>query len=239
MLATGVKEEGRDETVKVQDIAELVIEAIVQGERPRTPGPSFARRLRLRMHLRRPIEHAARRMFSPATDPRRSMIPSRGHGGVAIIYARPPRHGPGKRRHVHRRVNPLILRRWCDARRDPAIRWFHDCRTVRQGTMTTLHTVGHGTLPAEKFASLLDGAHVARLVDVRSFPGSRHNPQFAREEMERWVPDAESATSGCANWAVGVDRWPAPSTWRYATTRSGPTPTTWRRPPSWQASKSS
>ena len=55
--------------------------------------------------------------------------------------------------------------------------------------MTTLHTVGHGTLPAEKFASLLDGAHVARLVDVRSFPGSRHNPQFAREEMERWVPD--------------------------------------------------
>jgi uncharacterized protein (DUF488 family) len=56
--------------------------------------------------------------------------------------------------------------------------------------MTTLHTVGHGTLPAEKFASLLDGAYVARLVDVRSFPGSRHNPQFAREEMERWVPDA-------------------------------------------------
>jgi uncharacterized protein (DUF488 family) len=56
--------------------------------------------------------------------------------------------------------------------------------------MTTLHTVGHGTLPAEAFASLLDGAHVARLVDVRSFPGSRHNPQFAREEMERWVPAA-------------------------------------------------
>jgi uncharacterized protein (DUF488 family) len=70
------------------------------------------------------------------------------------------------------------------------IRWFHDCRTARQGTMTALHTVGHGTLPAEKFASLLDGAHVARLVDVRSFPGSRHNPQFAREEMERWVRDA-------------------------------------------------
>ena len=55
---------------------------------------------------------------------------------------------------------------------------------------TTLHTVGHGTLPAEQFASLLDGAHVARVVDVRSFPGSRHNPQFAREEMERWLPDA-------------------------------------------------
>ena len=56
--------------------------------------------------------------------------------------------------------------------------------------MTTLLTVGHGTLPAEAFAALLEGADVARLVDVRSFPGSRHNPQFAREEMERWVPDA-------------------------------------------------
>jgi len=56
--------------------------------------------------------------------------------------------------------------------------------------MTTLHTVGHGTLPADVFAPLLEGVHVARLVDVRSFPGSRHNPQFAREEMEHWVPGA-------------------------------------------------
>ncbi len=56
--------------------------------------------------------------------------------------------------------------------------------------MTTLRTFGHGTLTAEAFASLLDGARVGRVVDVRSFPGSRHNPQFGREEMERWVPDA-------------------------------------------------
>jgi uncharacterized protein (DUF488 family) len=56
--------------------------------------------------------------------------------------------------------------------------------------MTTLRTVGHGTLTAEAFASLLDGAHVGCVVDVRSFPGSRHNPQFGREEMERWVPGA-------------------------------------------------
>jgi uncharacterized protein (DUF488 family) len=56
--------------------------------------------------------------------------------------------------------------------------------------MTRLHTVGHGTLTAEAFASLLDSAHVGRVADVRSFPGSRHNPQFGREEMERWVPEA-------------------------------------------------
>ena len=57
--------------------------------------------------------------------------------------------------------------------------------------MTRLYTVGHGTLSAEAFASLLDGAHVGRVVDIRSFPGSRHNPQFGREEMERWAPIAE------------------------------------------------
>jgi len=53
--------------------------------------------------------------------------------------------------------------------------------------MTTVRTVGHGTLSAETFAALLHGVRVGRLVDVRSFPGSRRNPQFGREEMERWV----------------------------------------------------
>jgi uncharacterized protein (DUF488 family) len=53
-----------------------------------------------------------------------------------------------------------------------------------------MRTVGHGTLAAQAFVSLLDGAHISRVVDVRSFPGSRHNPQFGREEMERWVPQA-------------------------------------------------
>ncbi len=56
--------------------------------------------------------------------------------------------------------------------------------------MTSLRTVGHGTLTAEAFTSLLDDAHVSRVADVRSFPGSRHNPQFGREEMTRWMPDA-------------------------------------------------
>jgi len=56
--------------------------------------------------------------------------------------------------------------------------------------ITTLHTVGHGTLSAEAFVSILAGAHVGRVVDVRSFPGSRHNPQYGREKMERWAPIA-------------------------------------------------
>ena len=55
---------------------------------------------------------------------------------------------------------------------------------------TTLHTVGHGTLAAEALAALLRVAGVAEIVDVRSFPGSRRNPQFGREAMQQWVPAA-------------------------------------------------
>jgi len=53
-----------------------------------------------------------------------------------------------------------------------------------------LDTVGHGTLPAEAFADLLLGAHVEQLVDIRSYPGSRHNPQFNREAMDTWLAGA-------------------------------------------------
>ena len=39
-------------------------------------------------------------------------------------------------------------------------------------------TIGHGTRPAEELVSVALKAGVRTLVDVRRFPGSRHNPQF-------------------------------------------------------------
>ena len=39
-------------------------------------------------------------------------------------------------------------------------------------------TVGHGTRSADEFVSVIREAGVSTLVDVRRFPGSRHNPQF-------------------------------------------------------------
>ncbi len=51
-------------------------------------------------------------------------------------------------------------------------------------------TLGHGTLAADQFTALVRGAGVAEIVDVRSFPGSRHNPQYGREEMAGWLPRA-------------------------------------------------
>lgn len=49
-------------------------------------------------------------------------------------------------------------------------------------------TVGHGTRSLDDLIAVLSGAGVDRLVDVRRFPGSRRNPQFAREALEKELP---------------------------------------------------
>jgi uncharacterized protein (DUF488 family) len=41
-------------------------------------------------------------------------------------------------------------------------------------------TIGHSTRPIKEFIRLLKAHGVSRLVDVRSIPRSRHNPQFNR-----------------------------------------------------------
>jgi uncharacterized protein (DUF488 family) len=64
-------------------------------------------------------------------------------------------------------------------------------RLVKVGQAgTVLLTVGHGTASCEELSALLRDAGVASLVDVRTAPGSRRNPQFGRREMERWVAEA-------------------------------------------------
>ena len=42
----------------------------------------------------------------------------------------------------------------------------------------SVFTVGHSTMPIERFIALLQTYGVKRLVDIRSAPRSRHNPQF-------------------------------------------------------------
>jgi uncharacterized protein (DUF488 family) len=53
-----------------------------------------------------------------------------------------------------------------------------------------LLTYGHGTETAERTAAVLAGAGVRSLVDIRTAPGSRRNPQFARPALEEWLPEA-------------------------------------------------
>jgi uncharacterized protein (DUF488 family) len=54
----------------------------------------------------------------------------------------------------------------------------------------TLLSYGHGTESAERSAAILTGAGTASLVDIRTAPGSRRNPQFARAALAEWLPEA-------------------------------------------------
>jgi uncharacterized protein (DUF488 family) len=47
----------------------------------------------------------------------------------------------------------------------------------------TLFTVGHSTRPLAEFLALLEAHGIARVVDVRRFPGSRRHPHFGRERL--------------------------------------------------------
>jgi uncharacterized protein (DUF488 family) len=53
-----------------------------------------------------------------------------------------------------------------------------------------LLTYGHGTDSPERTVATLHAAGVASIVDIRTAPGSRRNPQFARAELSRWLPEA-------------------------------------------------
>lgn len=57
-----------------------------------------------------------------------------------------------------------------------------------RGEGSVFYTIGHGTLEAVRFAGLLASRDVTHVIDVRSAPGSQHNPQFGRSTMEQWLP---------------------------------------------------
>ncbi len=44
-------------------------------------------------------------------------------------------------------------------------------------------TIGHSTRPIEAFIRLLRAHGVQRVIDVRTIPRSRHNPQFNRDQL--------------------------------------------------------
>jgi len=47
----------------------------------------------------------------------------------------------------------------------------------------SIFTVGHSTLPIERFVTLLHTYGIERLVDIRTVPRSRHNPQFNADAL--------------------------------------------------------
>lgn len=53
---------------------------------------------------------------------------------------------------------------------------------------TTIYTIGHSTHPLREFVELLTINGIELLIDVRTVPGSRHNPQFGEEALTASMP---------------------------------------------------
>jgi uncharacterized protein (DUF488 family) len=56
--------------------------------------------------------------------------------------------------------------------------------------MLTVLTIGHSTRTWKVFLELLRAHRVKRVIDVRSIPRSRHNPQFNRETLRKKLRSA-------------------------------------------------
>ncbi|WP_024890524.1 DUF488 family protein [Luteimonas huabeiensis] len=53
-----------------------------------------------------------------------------------------------------------------------------------------LWTIGHSTRPLEVFLGMLSEAGIFTVADVRRYPGSRRNPQYAAEALAASLPGA-------------------------------------------------
>ena len=47
----------------------------------------------------------------------------------------------------------------------------------------TIFTIGHSTHPIDEFISMLNAHGIRKLIDVRTIPKSRHNPQFNGDQL--------------------------------------------------------
>ena len=56
-----------------------------------------------------------------------------------------------------------------------------------------IYTVGHSTRPIEDFIALLEAHGVEQLIDIRTIPRSRTNPQFNREALPETLQHAAIA----------------------------------------------
>lgn len=54
--------------------------------------------------------------------------------------------------------------------------------------MATLYSIGHSTRSLEELIAALQAHEITALADIRSFPMSRHVPQFNRDNLARALP---------------------------------------------------
>lgn len=83
----------------------------------------------------------------------------------------------------------------------------------------SLVTVGHGRLEVDALVSLLRGAQIAVVADVRRYPGSRRHPHFAREALSASLEEAGVGYRWVAD--LGGRRSPAPDSRHTALRNAG------------------
>lgn len=54
----------------------------------------------------------------------------------------------------------------------------------------TVYTIGHSTHAIEDFVAMLHACSIERIVDVRTVPKSRHNPQFVQSSLQASLAEA-------------------------------------------------
>jgi uncharacterized protein (DUF488 family) len=85
----------------------------------------------------------------------------------------------------------------------------------------TVWTIGHSTRPIGEFLDLLSECGIEAIADVRRYPGSRHQRQYARDTFSRTIE--ETGRVYCWLPSLGGRRRPAPDSpstaWRSAAFR--------------------
>jgi uncharacterized protein (DUF488 family) len=63
-------------------------------------------------------------------------------------------------------------------------------KTQRKSRRGPIFTIGHSTRPIDEFIGLLRANGIGRLIDIRTIPKSRHNPQFNGDALARALKSA-------------------------------------------------
>lgn len=54
-----------------------------------------------------------------------------------------------------------------------------------------IYTIGHSTHPWNEFIDILKSFHILTLIDVRTIPKSKFNPQFTKEHLSSMLPQSK------------------------------------------------
>jgi uncharacterized protein (DUF488 family) len=55
-----------------------------------------------------------------------------------------------------------------------------------------IYTIGHSTRPIEEFVEILQSFNIEQIVDVRTIPKSRHNPQYNGEALKESLKEEKT-----------------------------------------------